>query len=242
MTMAPLKLISINIEGRKHLDLVLPFLREQNPDVVCLQEVYEPDFQMFINALGMKGHFAPMTLNTISENSPLLPWGVCILTALPFTEAQKRYYYGNGNPIPVFVDNIKTMYKVLVSGVVRKGGVPYTIGTTHFTWTPNGEADEHQRHDMPALLAELEKFPEIVFCGDFNAPRGREIFTMLSCRYKDNIPLTYETSIDGNLHRDGKLKVMVDGLFSTPQYRAENVALVSGVSDHCAIIAKIFKV
>ena len=61
----------------------------------------------------------------------------------------------------------------------------------------------------------------------------------MSDRFKDNIPLRYTTSIDPNLHRAGALELMVDGLFSTPGYVVSDVALHSGVSDHCAITCAI---
>lgn len=38
-----MKLISLNIEGHKHIDRQLPFFEIEAPDVLCLQEVFEPD-------------------------------------------------------------------------------------------------------------------------------------------------------------------------------------------------------
>ena len=82
-------------------------------------------------------------------------------------------------------------------------------------------------------------------CGDFNAPRGGEIFSALATRWHDNIPGTYHTSLDLSLHKAGKVDgerlatLMVDGLFTTPGYRTSRVELVPGVSDHCAIVAEV---
>lgn len=243
MTSHPLKLVSINIEGHKHLELVLPFLKSSNADVICLQEVYEPDFSIIAKTLNMKGVFAPMTLLQLNKKTgPHLPFGIGMLSALPLSESKEQYYYGSRDTLQFCVDNIRTMYKVLVSGVIQKDGIAYTVGTTHFTWTPDGEADVHQRHDIKNLLSILGNIPEIVFCGDFNAPRGREIFSLVAARYNDNIPQHYHTSLDPNLHYAGpKLKVMVDALFSTPHYRTADVRLVGGVSDHCAIVAEVLK-
>ncbi len=80
-----------------------------------------------------------------------------------------------------------------------------------------------------------------VLCGDFNAPRGGEIFSELAARYRDNIPAQYTTSIDASLHRAGDLQLMVDGIFTTPEYQASSVLLHSGVSDHYAVTADITK-
>lgn len=242
MAASPLKLISINIEGHKHLDLVLPFLRRQEPDVVCLQEVYQPDFHGIAEALGMHGHFAPMTLIQLNKKTgPRLPWGVALLTHQPFRDMRERYYFGNRESVPINSDNADTIYKVLVSCVIKKDGADYCVGTTHFTWTPDGMPNANQRRDMPNFLAAAGERPEIIFCGDLNAPRGREMFAVVAAHYKDNIPPEYDSSIDGSIHRDGALQVMVDGLFSTPHYRTENVMLIPGISDHCAITAEVFK-
>ena len=69
-----------------------------------------------------------------------------------------------------------------------------------------------------------------------------EAFDRIARKYKDNIPKKYKTSLDQNLHRVKGLQYMVDGLFTTPGYKASNVKLVDGVSDHVAIVADIEKV
>jgi hypothetical protein len=88
---------------------------------------------------------------------------------------------------------------------------------------------------------------EFVLGGDFNAPRGGEMFSVLSSAYTDNIPLQYKTSLDLTLHRAARERgpqlgdKMVDGLFSTPAYSVSDVRLVDGVSDHMAVVATISK-
>jgi hypothetical protein len=74
-----------------------------------------------------------------------------------------------------------------------------------------------------------------------NAPRGKESFSRLAKKYKDNIPPEYKTSIDQNLHKVKGIQFMVDGLFTTPSYKASDVKLVDGVSDHMAVVAEITK-
>jgi len=132
--------------------------------------------------------------------------------------------------------------KVLTSVEIEKGGATFRVATTHFTWSEKGEASDLQKEDLGKLFPLLEGLREFVLCGDFNAPRGRTTFDAIAAKYKDNIPLEYTTSIDGSMHRAGNLPYMVDGLFTTPEYQASNVALNSGVSDHLAITATIHKI
>ena len=134
-----------------------------------------------------------------------------------------------------------TINRVFFHADVIKNSERFTIGTTHFTWNADGKADNYQRKDLKALFAILNDFPEIVFCGDLNTPRGGEIFNTIAKRYKDNIPEKYKTSIDSNFHQAGHLMCMVDALFSTFHFNIKNVKLVSGLSDHYAVIANVFR-
>ena len=240
--------VSLNIERDRHLDVVIPFLKEENADVICLQEVFERDIPRFEKELGMRGYFAIMFRMPYPAINPteILPEGVAIFTKLPVVKILPQYYKNSSENLPVYKKFVPgeddMMVAVLLSVSVDVSGKEYTIGTTHFTWTPHGEADDRQRRDVKKLLEKAETFKDgIVFSGDFNAPRGKEIFDEIAKKYKDNIPAEYETSLDQTLHRapEEVKYLMVDGLFSTLEYSATNVSLHFGVSDHAAIVADI---
>src|SRR3989338_1132616 len=236
-----LKLVSLNIEGSKHLDLVLSFLEREAPDVVCVQELFESDAPLFESRLGMEHAFAPICRwDQDGSKAAPEPWGVAIFSKLSLRNVRVDYYVGNANSIPVHTrGKPETLYNALLSAEVAKDGTTFTVGTTHFVWTPNGEADDRQRRALAPFFKILATYPEITFSGDFNAPRGKEVFDAIAARYKDNIPVEYKTSLNGGVHRAGKLELMVDGLFTTPQYVAEGTKLVGGVSDHMAIVSHI---
>lgn len=244
----PLHFASINIEQDKHLDTVLPFLKEQNPDVVCLQEVFERDIPRFEKELGMYGIFSLMFHwpRVSGGTTEIILMGAAILSRLPVIRTLAQYYQGDPLNVPVFIDKTANTYaKVLLSVVIDVSGTLYTIGTTHFTWSPDGEADENQRRDIQSFLKKTEEFSDgVVFAGDFNAPRGREIFDEITKRFTDNIPPSYATSLDPSLHYapSAVKNLMVDGIFSTPEYSVTEVSLRFGVSDHAAIVANIKKV
>lgn len=242
-----LSLISLNIERNKHHETFLPFLAERMPDVFCVMELYENDISRVRETLGAVDYrFAPMTRYDGNVE------GVGIFSRFPITSSDVRLYGGNDGPLTDFdnkmdpAGNRQTQSYLAVLATIEKEGVAYDIAATHFTWTPDGFPDDFQRKDIKSLLAALEDKKEIILCGDFNAPRGMEIFAELAARYKDNIPLEYETSLDGAFHRawntDPRIrKYMVDGLFTTPEYTAKDVSLQFGVSDHAAIVATIEK-
>ena len=248
---AHIKLVCINIERSKHLSRVIPFLQAQEPEVLCVQELCEKDIPLLRQTLGMTCLFAPSGVHpTDDPNIPDPLVGVGIFSSLPIVAQSISYYSGSevqartAPTHPTFTDN------AVVSVDVQKGERVFRIMTTHFSWTPDGSADEVQRRNIVTLLSMLAASGELVLCGDFNAPRiykgaPGEIFSQLSLAYRDAIPAHYVTSIDASLHRNDATAAheladkMVDGLFLSPSYSAEDVELHGGISDHFAITATI---
>jgi endonuclease/exonuclease/phosphatase (EEP) superfamily protein YafD len=133
------------------------------------------------------------------------------------------------------------MSRAVIGVSVRSGSELLHIANTHFTWTPDGKASEQQRIDLPQLLKKLEQYPELILCGDFNAPRGEEIFSQLCEHFTDNLPADVVSTIDPKLHRtQGKFDLAVDTIFSTPGYQVKDVQVFEGISDHKAIVGTIF--
>lgn len=236
-----IKFVSINIELSRHLERVRDFLQKEKPDFVCIQELMEVDIPFFTNEFGYNHYFSAMSRKQLNDAS----WnGIGIFSPYPLINPQ-TFQYGGIQEIPGVFDMTTVLTKrksqryLLQTCQIEKANKLYTIGNTHFTWTPNGQADEYQREDLNNLLNFLKQHEPLIFAGDFNAPRGREIFSKISEAYRDNIPAHYQTSLDENLHRCGYLPYVVDGLFSSPEYKVSDVELVFGVSDHAAVKAVV---
>jgi len=229
-----LKLITVNIEGNEHLDLVIPFLKKEKADIICMQEVLGENVEQLEKETGLKAYFFRTHTNTDQFN---LLQGVAILTNLKHSIVAKHYYLGTES---IVVSNDPNQFSRVV-GVMKviKDKKEFTIATTHFTWSPKGRANDLQRKSLQDLLKDLKPYPEHILCGDFNAPKGKEIFISLAKKYKDNIPKSVDSTLDPLLHRVKGLKYVVDYVFSTKAYKVTDVKVVEGISDHKAIIAKI---
>jgi endonuclease/exonuclease/phosphatase family metal-dependent hydrolase len=239
----PLTLANINIERSKHLPQVMSFLARSAPDVVCLQELIVDDLFELSRSLGYAHHsYASMAL--YPGGGLIRSYGIGILSRIPILHSETIPYAGLGSGRDL-VDLSSADSKMLTSryfvvlATVALADARFTIGNTHFPWTPDGSASNDQRKACGRLIGSLGERP-VVLCGDFNAPRGGEIFSRLAAHWRDNIPASYTSSIDPNLHRAGPLPLMVDGAFSTNDYRVCNVVMHAGISDHCAITADIF--
>jgi endonuclease/exonuclease/phosphatase family metal-dependent hydrolase len=242
--MSELSFVSLNIEGHKHLDLVLPFLQRGHYDVINLQEVFETDMPYLEQQLQARGVFVPlMNMDVPTHHIGYQGvFGIATFTNLPVTNTHTDYYVGDAGKIPNFQNGgPNASNRALLHVEVTKDGQSFTILNTHFTWSPDGNPVEEQRRDMKALLQKLGAFPEFVLSADFNAPREGEIFQMLTKLYHANVPAEVTTTIDANLHKAGNLQLVVDNIVNTPQYQVGEVKVHHGVSDHCAVSAQITK-
>jgi endonuclease/exonuclease/phosphatase family metal-dependent hydrolase len=244
-----LNLVTANIEGDLHLDLVKPFLDRENPDVVCLQEIFEQDVSGLVGNK-FQSAFLPMCLKFNREGKPS-PWGVAIASRLQVVSTHQNYYRRPVDRIITYDHRNKrdSLSYGFVGIRLDVDGLPINIITTHFTWTPDGLADADQDEDMANMLALLAREPPHILCGDFNVPRRQNrLYGTLTERYTDHVPQEIASSIyvpfHYGRHKPGgaeKLStLMVDYIFSTPgTCRVEAVALHGGISDHCAITAKV---
>lgn len=246
-----MKLISLNIEGNIHFDRIIPFLENERPDVICVQEIFEADMERF-TALGYTGTFLPMTQKDLNGTLSLL--GIASFSRTEHTTTQSFYYSEPNKGIPIFNKNDipnSVAYGVILADVSIDGQT-FTIGTTHFTWTPNGEnPGPEQQTYIKTFIAEMENKKPHVMCGDFNIPRHKSaLYPKLIESYTDAVPAHYTSSLDKNIHRLGDSpdaarlfeEFMVDYVFTQSPYVASDVRLEFGISDHAAVVATIEKI
>ncbi len=241
-----LKMISLNIEFDRHFDLILPFLKKQKPDVILLQEVLDKDLTFLEKELAMKSEFVPLAYR--QQDNGQYELGLATFTSLAVQKVNtlqfenSHYYKGQAHNLPILRPGIaEIMPRALLITRLMKEENDFCFVNTHFTWSPDGKPSAYQFQDLEVMLDYLQTIESFVLCGDFNAPRGTKIFDTIASYYKDNVPKHITTTIDKNLHKAGDLNLMVDGLFTTPDYQALFVEVVDGVSDHCAIMAVIRK-
>ena len=236
-----MRLVSLNVERSAHLQRFVPFLAEIAPDVACLQELNAGDIDTIRTATGLEHcHFIAMGRILPQDEHP---FGVGILSRHVLHDAGTIVYAGGGDGEMVAdrssaESRVATLRYAVAHAHIAAGGFEAKIATTHFPWTDGGRASDFQRQAVDRLIDAMGLDP-VIFCGDFNAPRGGPVFDRLAQHWSDRIPAVVTTSIDPLLHRAGALEFMVDGLFTTPDFAADDVQLHSGVSDHQAITATL---
>jgi endonuclease/exonuclease/phosphatase family metal-dependent hydrolase len=240
-----MKIFSLNIEGDKHLESIFTYLKDKNMDVVCFQEVFKIDQSLIEEKLQMTSFFVPLSI--IGQNSfglsPKGKSGLLMLTKRPEIAFSYQYYTKHSKGIPNLIGHQPNSGdRALLWAKIKLNHQEIIVSTTHFTWSPDGETTDEQRESLLKLLAITQNFNRpFILCGDFNAPRGREIFDLLASQLTDHIPPDVKTTIDGKFHRAGGLKLVVDGFFSSKQFsdQVSSVKLIDNLSDHLAVEAQI---
>lgn len=231
-----LKIISLNIERDRHFDRFIPFLEEHQPDIVLLQEVFAKDIAFLELKIKMKGSFVALNTFRGIENSK---FGLLNLSTLD-SKSYSIYYRGDGLDLPAIgPGEAANMARAILVTEFTKNNQQYCVINTHFTWTPDGCPSDKQYEDIDVMMDNLLEIPEFILMGDFNAPRGTPIFDRIASKYKDNIPPHVTTTIDKDFHKAGDLNLVVDGLFTTSKFCVNSVEVISGLSDHCAVLAVV---
>jgi len=233
-----IELLTLNVEGDRHLERVHAAIGEHAPDVVCLQEVLEPDCE-YLASSGRYDVKYVISGRVPRDSGPERNWGVAVLSRLPVRRHVASCYSADASIRTIRTPNDPR--RMLVVTELEHQGQPYRIATTHFTWSPDGHINERQQADFPRLKELLFRYPDYVLCGDFNAPRGREVFSKFieELSLADNVPADVTTTIDARFHKAGALELVVDTIFSTHEYRVTNVRVLEGISDHKGILARI---
>jgi endonuclease/exonuclease/phosphatase family metal-dependent hydrolase len=245
-----LRLVSLNMEGAKHQDVITSFLDYHQPDVICLQEM-PSHYIHTIMTLGYHVTFRPLW--TDCELAPDDAVGVAIASKTTH-DAETFWYYGQKQALRPFDSKNKittSSFGCIISTVTSASGETYNIATTHLPVTSDGKSDNDQCIAVDNLLKVLKIKKPHILCGDMNMPRGyNDNYQKFTDIYTDEVPTHYRSSLDRVHHRCANKTdlnapifdiYMVDYIFTQPPYTATNVRLEFGVSDHAAVLADIFK-
>lgn len=244
-----MKLITLNIEGHKHLDLVTQLISQEQPDVLCLQEVFEFDLPQLQAAFEQPSQYVvafSANANVKKENkygiAPMGFWGVALIIKLPLIQDKESafhhlFYVGGEQDVPEFTSPLSPRRSLLVAQL-KIANHTMALATTHFTWTPNGQSSPQQHRDLTQLKLALTHYKSFILCGDFNAPRGGEMYSELAEGLVDHVPRDVLTTLDHRFHYAGMLNLVVDGVLSTPDISSIRTQVIEGVSDHKAIVVE----
>lgn len=239
-----MKIIQLNIWGGKLGHQVISFLKDENPDLVCMQEVND--------LKGRSGYKFFATLNEIKKEagfdeafmSPTysarymereLAYGNAILSRLPFKSTETifthREYVRNFD-VERDGGNIRNLQIVSV----ETGGKTLNVLNHHgYHLKGTKQGDENTMKAAKTIAAEIRRLKgPVIMCGDFNLSPHSESLEVIN-KELDNL------SIRNGLKRTyTKLSIInevCDYIFVNDQVRVKRFRISDElVSDHKALI------
>jgi exonuclease III len=158
MNQPPLKIISLNTQRGIFLEKIISFFQSESPDILCLQEIYQHDFEHIQQTLGLQGVFTPGVIFESQKYAGPVVEGVGILTHHPIIEQHIHTYTNNKGELSVISDNhapekhLKssenieyTKQRNIVCITIQIEEVTHTCATTHFTWGYYGYIDTENK-------------------------------------------------------------------------------------------------
>lgn len=241
-----MKLLQLNLWFGKLLNPALNYIQKEQPDILCLQEVYssetpilQPDkmfdsLEQIKSVTGYENCFFSPTY-TGEYFGVKTSFGNAIISRYPLSDAKYLFvnaeYNENANN-----ENIEVNARVLQTCWVSIEGKSFSLANYHGYFVPSPEGDDVTVEKMKIVKSRVDELPKpIIFSGDFNVADYSKAMRVFDGFLRD---LTSENKIKSTLSQFGKVKdvacdhiLISDGIEVTSFRVAEDL-----VSDHKPLI------
>lgn len=234
-------------QGGNLMDELLAFVREVNPDVLLLQEVYngaDPSWERKFRSMDVFREefdypydaFAAAFLEQTDFGE--VPQGNAVFSRFPIEGQEVFFYdvpYGPRWDVPPYEKTPRNLQRVEIS----VGGTPVQLFNTQGIWGTDG-ADNERRLAMGACIAERVKAHErVILAGDFNVQEKTETIARIDALLANVLKGRLATTF--NLRRKTHpvfATAVVDMLFVSPSIRVVEASCPNvDVTDHLPIVA-----
>jgi endonuclease/exonuclease/phosphatase family metal-dependent hydrolase len=239
----PVKLIQLNVWGGRLQNQIANFLKEERPDIVCLQEAIsfnQEDAAVFLtieNIQKNSGLDYAVVAPVFSFNlmNGVAKFGNCILSRFPIQKSEIVFTHLEHKENFDFNEHNSNVRNFIHTDIKIKGRI-YNFLTHHGYHIPDHKnGDEETLHQMKQLDEYLDQIKgPIVLTGDFNlAPHSKSLeqinkkLTNLSIKHHlktTRTPLTHKTEVCDYIFVNDEVKIK-------DFYASDEI-----VSDHKALI------
>jgi endonuclease/exonuclease/phosphatase family metal-dependent hydrolase len=244
-----MRLIQLNLWQGRLLQPAIRFLQEEQPDIICLQEVHssqldQPMFSFFSSLEAVRaafpdyhGYYSPV--NGFPVAGTLVQTGNAILTRFPIKQARTVFVNGQYSSRQQAQDftpgaNLRNLQVVRLD----VNGKSLTVANHHGYWENDPLGSETTRAKLQLVASELAKEQEpIILAGDLNvtyeSPHMEPLQTMLYDLIGEHKVKT-TLSILSSVTRD----VPCDHIMVSDNLRARKLIVCDDVlaSDHLPLI------
>jgi endonuclease/exonuclease/phosphatase family metal-dependent hydrolase len=248
----PIKVISLNIWAGELLPAAIDFLKQQQADVVLLQEVTDsPDktmaekhrvreilrreldyeHQEFVHAFTYKG------------SDGLVPQGASILSKYPLSNPGALFFIKETKPYyDEVLENAPVVPRLLQYAELSTPAGPVNVFNIHGIWDLAGDAYTPARQEMAkAILAAVKDKPNVILGGDSNASQGNPLWQEIGRELKSVLdPAPASTFNMPRKSLPGYATAAVDVLYVSPNIKVLSAEVPAvDVSDHLPIVVTL---
>lgn len=241
------KLINLNTwQGGKFLwDNIIQYLKDEQPDIVMLQEVFaseEENVAPYLKTLESLQEifnfpYSEYSLEAIFDNGEeIAPMGNAILSKFPLSDKQVIWINGTA---PTTMDNndrgsIPNFPRNILHCQIDINSQTYNLMTTHGVWAPDSIETDLQKAMGKRISEYVNGKPNVILTGDFNVNENTEaIYSIeqhLTNLFKDERDCSFNMK---HKTKPGYATAVVDFIFTSPNITVlEHRTSEADVSDH----------
>lgn len=253
--MKKIKFIQINIYKGKYLDVLIDFLKKEDPDFVSMQEV----------SLGIVNLFLDKTVSTFEYLKHRLQLNGIFHADINLSDSPVTSGFGNAvfSKFPIVISKVVPlkMFRELtcaeledqklstelprhiLDAVVDVGGLKVHAMSLHGAWTaPPTDTEEtvRQANAISDYLNSLGDKPFILGC-DLNTVLDSQVVKIISGRANnlmEVVPYSYTTH--PTVHKIVPRRLLVDYIFTSKHFKVLSLAIPEVlVSDHLPVVAEL---
>ena len=249
-----MKLVQLNIWHARRYDAVVAFLRDQDPDIITLQEVtsYSENwgeramdvFEQLKTDLGLReGANAPAFFR---EGQPPGYHGNAILSRFPLISSQVHFLSGRYSSTQSFAGNWLLEPRNTLQVLLQTGAGSLRVFSTHLTFSPGFETSPVQMAQAGRLARLLQRGrgqnTPTILAGDLNTLPGSPVIQLLERQLHNQssgqplLTFARQPFIFGDFRVDG-LRYQVDYVFTGPHIQPLSIQAVDvECSDHLPLV------
>lgn len=254
-----LKILQLNMWADTHFSTIEQFLKENDFDILCFQEVCGPQtvvgnirsqldcFERLQNIL-RSTHNAELTKACLLTSSPTAYDGNAIFYKKEFTLKNKQvlWFTQRSTPFPSDAESFEELGRNALHLQLEKDGQNINIMTAHLPWANIKEEQPHQREKNLKLIEYMQHMPAPwILTGDFNIRSDQPTILDLEKQGK-NLGKTYGIGntidpLNHNKWEQFKPGTVIDYIFVSPKVQTIDFKVLENVhmSDHFGLTATV---
>lgn len=242
-----MKLLSWNVWTREKIDNVFELITEVQPDILCLQEITReheanPGIHTGEYLAKRLGYEVYSPDSQIWTNSYKIAQSNAVISKYPIRHSRLEYMTDPypGNPTKYWNEG-----RTYIECELELDSSFITIGTTHLSFSPAFEQNDHRRDEADRLLnAVANNTKRFIFAGDLNSAPDSYTVSKLSSALQhcgpdmDEATWTTKTFEYGGFAESG-LNWRLDYVFATPDVNVVSSKVINTeYSDHLPLLVE----